>query len=373
MPHTPPKKPQDFSWVRDVVRAGRESGVDPTTLLTTALIESGGNPRAVGDNGSSFGLFQLHQGGRLTAAGLTPEQAYDPYTNASASAREFRTFADKGLKGAELAYAAQRPADRTGYINRYNQTQEQARRLLAQYGGSADSGTPTPGRPAQSPTRQVSPAVTQQLPPEVDLDEATLRGQFEALVGRGKVRTIDILTGGMRARDEASAANAQRAADLARIAKDKQQETEPVSPAEPTATGGANPPAPNSQGVSRATSWALNNLGVPYSWGGGTPSGPTRGIAQGAGTTGWDCSAFVQAALAQAGVKLSRTTYTQIKEGQPVASLAQAQPGDLIFPSAGHVGLYLGNGRMAEAPYTGAVTRVKNIVGMKPIAIRRVL
>jgi cell wall-associated NlpC family hydrolase len=337
-------------------------------MLTTALIESGGNPRAVGDSGSSFGLFQLHKGGRLTAAGLTPEQAYDPYTNARASAREFRTFQDRGLTGAELAYSAQRPADRAGYIAKYNQTLAKAQRLLAGRGGATTPAQPSVTRPAAQPS-----APNPKAPAMIDEREASLRGQFAALMAGGKVRPIDILTGGMRARDEASAANAQRAAELAYEASEVQQETKPVSPTTPASQGGANPPSPNAKGAQAATSFALNNLGIPYSWGGGTPSGPTEGFGRGKGTVGYDCSAFVQAALARAGVKVPRVTYDQMKVGKPVANLANAQPGDMLFPSAGHVMLYLGNGKAAEAARTGTLTRVSDVTGRQFVSIRRVL
>lgn len=103
-------------------------------------------------------------------------------------------------------------------------------------------------------------------------------------------------------------------------------------------------------------------LGVPYSWGGGTPSGPTRGFNQGAKIVGYDCSSFVQAVYAKAGIQLPRTTYAQVKVGRPV-SLNDLEPGDLVFTRPGkngpnHVGLYIGNGQVQESPHTGSVNRV---------------
>lgn len=115
---------------------------------------------------------------------------------------------------------------------------------------------------------------------------------------------------------------------------------------------------------------AKQHLGVPYSWGGGTPSGPTRGFGRGANTVGFDCSSLVQYAWAKAGVKLPRVTYDQIKVGQAVPNISQAKPGDLLFPSRGHVQMYIGNGKVIEAPQTGGKVQ---IVGLRPnyIAIRR--
>ena len=58
-----------------------------------------------------------------------------------------------------------------------------------------------------------------------------------------------------------------------------------------------------------------------------------------------------------AGIDISRTTYSQINDGQAV-SQDQLQPGDLVFPHAGHVGIYVGNGQMIHAPQTGDVVKV---------------
>ncbi len=106
------------------------------------------------------------------------------------------------------------------------------------------------------------------------------------------------------------------------------------------------------------TGAAVAQKGTPYSWGGGTPSGPSRGFGRGANTVGFDCSSLVQYAWSKAGVKLPRTTYDQIKVGQAVPNIGQARPGDLMFPSTGHVQMYLGNGKVVEAPRTGGVVQV---------------
>jgi cell wall-associated NlpC family hydrolase len=116
---------------------------------------------------------------------------------------------------------------------------------------------------------------------------------------------------------------------------------------------------------------ASSQLGVPYSWGGGTPSGPGRGFGRGANTTGFDCSSFVQYVWAKKGVNLPRTTYDQIKVGQKVSNLAQARPGDLLFPHSGHVMMYLGNGRAIHAPRTGEKIQYADASARSYIAIRR--
>jgi cell wall-associated NlpC family hydrolase len=113
---------------------------------------------------------------------------------------------------------------------------------------------------------------------------------------------------------------------------------------------------------------------TPYSWGGGTPSGPSRGFAQGAPYVGFDCSSFVQFMAAKAGIKLPRTTGPQSKTGRAVNAKNPASwmPGDLIFPHAGHVQMYIGKGKIIEAPSTGKKIRITDVRSGTPYAVRRI-
>lgn len=115
-----------------VGQIAQELGVDPVLAVATMLAESGGNERAVGDNGTSFGLFQLHKGGMLTTAKLTPEQAFDPETNARVAVKSLKYFGKKtGKTGGELAAASQRPANQPAYAKRVDSLMAKARTLLA--------------------------------------------------------------------------------------------------------------------------------------------------------------------------------------------------------------------------------------------------
>jgi hypothetical protein len=105
-----------------------------------------------------------------------------------------------------------------------------------------------------------------------------------------------------------------------------------------------------------AVSAAETALGTPYHYGGSCTD------PHGSDPTGWcDCSSLVQMAWRAAGIDLPRTTYQQVHVGTPVPSVADLEPGDLIFipgsdgtPSnPGHVGIYAGNGVLINAPYTG--------------------
>jgi hypothetical protein len=104
---------------------------------------------------------------------------------------------------------------------------------------------------------------------------------------------------------------------------------------------------------------AASYLGTPYVFGSANPS------------VGLDCSGLVKVAFAKFGIDLPHYTGSQIQLGRPVASLAQARPGDLVFfgSDIGHMGIYLGNGQMLHAPETGDVVRVApvrtDIVGIR--------
>jgi cell wall-associated NlpC family hydrolase len=119
-------------------------------------------------------------------------------------------------------------------------------------------------------------------------------------------------------------------------------------------------PTPTTKGAVAAAA-ALERLGTPFSWGGGSPAGPTRGIGRGASTTGFDCSGLTLYAWSKAGVKLGHYTGTQFRQGRRVPT-RELRKGDLVFFGGGtgnptHVGLYLGDGVMIHAPKTGDVVR----------------
>jgi len=102
------------------------------------------------------------------------------------------------------------------------------------------------------------------------------------------------------------------------------------------------PPENSRAGI--AVRAALSRLGSPYVWG---ATGPDR----------FDCSGLTQWSYARAGIHLDRTTYQQIYNGIAIPR-AQVRPGDLVFPSAGHVQMAIGNNLVVEAPHAGATVRI---------------
>lgn len=119
---------------------------------------------------------------------------------------------------------------------------------------------------------------------------------------------------------------------------------------------------------------AGTQLGVPYSWGGGSLTGPSRGVDSGAGTVGFDCSGLTRYAFAGVGVLLPRYSGDQYTAGRHLPP-SQAKRGDLLFwgPGGGqHEALYLGGGQMLEAQQTGVPIKISPVrtSGMTPYVTR---
>ncbi len=112
-------------------------------------------------------------------------------------------------------------------------------------------------------------------------------------------------------------------------------------------------PDPGGSGQSAVVAIAQRYLGVPYVYGGASPSG-------------FDCSGLAMYCYAQIGIGLSHGATDQQRASTPVP-LSALQPGDLVFfggPSYSyHVGIYVGGGSMINAPHTGAVVSYGSISG----------
>jgi soluble lytic murein transglycosylase-like protein len=107
---------------------------------------------------------------------------------------------------------------------------------------------------------------------------------------------------------------------------------------------------------------AKKYLGTPYVFG---STDPDRGL---------DCSAFVQRAYADLGIQLPRLSRQQAEAGRPVASLADAKPGDILAfdRPVDHVAIYLGNNKMIAAPKPGDHVKIQSVYE-QPTHIRRVV
>jgi cell wall-associated NlpC family hydrolase len=124
---------------------------------------------------------------------------------------------------------------------------------------------------------------------------------------------------------------------------------------QPSSSGVAPPPVnipvgnPGA-GHPEAAQIALRYLGVPYVWGGASPSG-------------FDCSGLVMYVYAQLGISLPHYTVAQWNATVPI-SMSQILPGDLVFfDGLGHVGIYIGNNEFVHAPHTGTVVQISSLSG----------
>ena len=117
--------------------------------------------------------------------------------------------------------------------------------------------------------------------------------------------------------------------------------------------GGGTVVDPGGSGHSSVVGIAQRYLGVPYVYGGASPSG-------------FDCSGLAMYCYAQIGIGLSHGATDQQHSSTPVP-ISALQPGDLVFFGSAsysyHVGIYVGGGSMIHAPHTGAVVSYGSIGG----------
>jgi cell wall-associated NlpC family hydrolase len=150
-----------------------------------------------------------------------------------------------------------------------------------------------------------------------------------------------------RRRQAALAAQARARAQAAELAAQAAAQAPQTSVSTTTYDPGIIPAAPPPDGTraSQVVAIALQYLGVPYVWGGMSPSG-------------FDCSGLTAYAYAQIGISLPHHAASQYNLGVPVA-YEDLQPADLVFFSGlGHMGMYIGGGQFVHAPHTGDVVKV---------------
>ncbi|MFT4199380.1 MAG: NlpC/P60 family protein [Gordonia sp. (in: high G+C Gram-positive bacteria)] len=136
------------------------------------------------------------------------------------------------------------------------------------------------------------------------------------------------------------------------------------------------------QAVEVVVNRGMSQLNMPYAWGGGDANGPTKGIRDGGvadahgdyNKVGFDCSGLMIYAFAGIGYDLPHYTGYQYTSG-PRVPISQMARGDMIFWGANasqHVALYLGDGKMLEAPESGSVVKVSPVRmgGAMPMVVR---
>jgi cell wall-associated NlpC family hydrolase len=156
----------------------------------------------------------------------------------------------------------------------------------------------------------------------------------------------------------AAAAAAAQAAQAKVVAAQQAQATAQASAQSSSSSSGGgsggggsvsvnlSPPPPTSSGAAGAVQAAQGEIGVPYEWGGSSPSG-------------FDCSGLIEWAYGQVGISLPHYSGAQYNDTTHIP-LGDIAPGDILFYGPGgseHEAMYIGNGMMVEAPYTGANVR----------------
>ena len=301
-----------------IATMARARGLDPYAVLGIGSNESGNRRNAVGDNGTSFGPFQLHVGGALPS-GRGANWA-DSRAGIAYALNQMAQVA-RGLHGnaaiSAISQRFERPANPAAEI-------AVAERWYHQNAG-APLGAPGQIRPSG--------------------------GALPARAGGGG--------GGANGLISALMANNASYAQTGQVASNPMQTLNLLENRTGAQLNQPSMPASiKSPAAEKALSFAKAAIGTPYVWGGES-------------SKGYDCSGLVQAAMRAAGITVGRTTYQQIQHGAHVA-WGQFRPGDLIFsnfegPGAGatHVVIYLGHGRVIAAPHTGTNVQIESVNDFK--------
>ncbi len=225
-------------------------------------------------------------------------------------------------------------------------------------------------------------AQTNQVAENARLEEETVQLNRELEQARANVAGLEAQRGRYEDWLEAKKRE-EEAAAAAAAAEEQSSDSAAGSGADSGSDSSGEVSAPAGNSVEVAVDRALSQLGVTYAWGGGNANGPTKGIRDGGVAdsygdykkVGFDCSGLMIYAFAGVGVELAHYSGYQYESGTKVP-LSQMQRGDMLFWEDGgrthHVAMYLGDGQMVEAPYSGSQVRVTSVrySGIAPYAVR---
>ena len=287
--------------------------------------------------------------------------------NADQAAADAHSSQDAAVSA--LASAQQTFADQQGRLDQLTAQRAAAQAKLAEartWSASA-SGQPKTAAPLANPSADWDRAPGPAAPAAGNWDQSlwdpTLPAIPSAFVSGDPIAIINSVLG-------ISSTSAQYTADMGRNFLRKMG----ILPTPSGYTNGAIPRVYGRQASEYVIQRAGSQMGVPYSWGGGNAAGKSLGIDSGSNTVGFDCSGLILYAFAGVGIRLPHYSGSQYEMGRKIPS-SQMRRGDVIFYGPGgsqHVTLYLGNGQMLEAPYTGSEVKVSPVrtSGMTPYVIR---
>ncbi len=339
------------------------TAADPGDIVNTAAT---GQTLAVSSDKVIADLqrARTEQVNRESAARLAKQKA----DQATVDAQTSQDTAVTALQQAQQTFASQQ-----GELDRLTAERASAQTQLAQVHKASASTppapAPAPAAPAQAPQAAAGnwdrdPGATAQAGQKWDTAwDPTLPAIPSAFVSGDPVAIINTILG-------ISSTSAQLTQNMGRSFLQKLG----ILPTPTGYTNGAIPRVYGRQASEYVIQRAGSQMGVPYSWGGGNAAGASRGIDSGANTVGFDCSGLILYAFAGVGIKLPHYSGSQYNAGRKIPS-SQMRRGDVIFYGPGgsqHVTLYLGNGQMLEAPYTGSHVKISPVrtSGMTPYVVR---
>jgi cell wall-associated NlpC family hydrolase len=336
------------------------TATDPADIIDTASVGqtlSASSQQVVAD----LQRARTEQVNKESAARLAKQKA----DQASVDAQSSQDAAVSALTSAQQTFA-----DQQGSLDQLTaqRTAAQAKLAAARNWSAPATGQPKPAVPLANPSSSDwDRAPGAQAPGagnwDTSLWDPTLPAIPSAFVSGDPIAIINSVLG-------MSSTSAQYTADMGRNFLRKMG----ILPTQTGYTNGAIPRVYGRQASEYVIKRAGSQLGVPYSWGGGNAAGASTGIDSGSNTVGFDCSGLILYAFAGVGIKLPHYSGSQYDLGRKIPS-SQMRRGDVIFYGPGgsqHVTLYLGNGQMLEAPYTGSTVKVSPVrtSGMTPYVIR---
>jgi len=343
-------------------------GVDPVAALKVSAVEGGGRFGAVGDQGTSFGPWQLHMGGALPSQYSTPSAAA-AFANSPEGVKYVLSRMGQvagGLTGnaavSAIVRGFERPADPAGEIQRaLGASGASAGSSFVPAGGGALPPAP-PGLKYTFGTGGYTPFGSTSAPGmnTAGISQSLQSNLASLMAPPGASGMVDP---GQALLDATLGRQQDMQNQFQQVQQLQQQTTSAYGPSVYGQQGQPQSPVPGaaSNGIVKT---AMTQIGQPYQWGGAAKLG---------GHT--DCSGLAQAVYGANGISIPRTTYQQWAAGTPVDP-RNMQPGDLVFfdmtkAGPGHVGIYAGGGKFIEDPHTGSSVRVANLAGRDMVGARR--
>jgi cell wall-associated NlpC family hydrolase len=328
------------------IAAAHGAGINPSIFQALVTQESGWNPEALSPVGAS-GLTQLMP---ATAKGLGVMNVNDPVQNLRGGAQYLKQQLDAFGGNYNLALAAYNagPAAvrKYGGIPPYSETQNYVKTIMGNsknYSQGTIGASPTQTRP-QMPGGGSPQTVPPGTPP--GLAGPATQPTFNRQEQQGWSTLMNVLGPEIAGIFKTAGINELQMPRTAKEIKSVTNQQQNLN------FKFDNPATAVTPQAAAAVKTAREYLGTPYVWGGESAKG-------------FDCSGLLQYIYAKQGISIPRTSQAQYQAGTPVAK-DNLLPGDAVFftgsdgthASPGHVGIYIGDGNVIQAPHTGTTVQI---------------